>query len=87
VRHECALPEPFAQGNDYQEDDGHRAPVPASGEAGSWALRSVDEIYRLKSQLGIQEFAGQNVVVVGALDAKTNTIDNASITKRLVPLK
>jgi hypothetical protein len=28
---------------------------------------------------GIQEFAGQTVKVIGTLDAKTNTIDNASI--------
>ena len=46
---------------------------------GEWVLRSEDEIYRLKNQIGIQEFAGQTVKVVGTLDAKTNTIDNASI--------
>jgi hypothetical protein len=44
-----------------------------------WVLRSGDEIYRLKSQIGIQEFAGQNAEVIGTLDAKTNTIDNTSI--------
>jgi hypothetical protein len=31
------------------------------------------------SQIGIQEFAGQTVKVAGTLDAKTSTIDNASI--------
>jgi hypothetical protein len=36
-------------------------------------------VYRLKSQNGIQEFAGQRVKVIGILDAKTNGIDNASI--------
>jgi len=46
---------------------------------GEWVLRSRDEIYRLKSQIGIQEFAGQNAEVIGTLDAKTNTIDNTSI--------
>src|ERR1700732_15274 len=46
---------------------------------GEWVLRSGDQIYRLKRQSGIQEFAGQTVKVTGTLDAKTNTIDNASI--------
>jgi hypothetical protein len=46
---------------------------------GEWVLRSGDEIYRLKGQIGMQEFAGQNVKVIGTLDAKTNTIDNANI--------
>ena len=45
---------------------------------GEWVLRS-GQIYRLKRQSGIQEFAGQTVKVTGTLDAKTNTIDNASI--------
>ena len=49
------------------------------GRGGEWVLRSGDEIYRLKSQTGIQEFAGQNVKVIGTLDAKTNTIDKANI--------
>jgi hypothetical protein len=49
------------------------------GRGGEWVLRSRDEIYRPKSQFGIEEFAGQNVKVVGTLDAKTNTIDNTSI--------
>ena len=35
---------------------------------GEWVLRSGDEIYRLKSQIGIQEFAGQNAKVIGTLD-------------------
>jgi hypothetical protein len=46
---------------------------------GEWVLRSRDEIYRLKGQIGIQEFAGQTVRLIGTLDAKTNTIDNVSI--------
>src|ERR1700730_19305368 len=41
------------------------------GRGGEWVLRSGDGIYRLKSQVGIEEFAGQNVKVVGTLDAKT----------------
>jgi hypothetical protein len=49
------------------------------GRGGEWVLRSGNEIYRLKNQIGIEEFAGQNVKVIGTLDAKTNTIDNASI--------
>jgi hypothetical protein len=49
------------------------------GKGGEWVLRSGNEIYRLKSQIGIEEFVGQNVKVIGTLDAKTNTIDNASI--------
>ena len=46
---------------------------------GEWVLRSGDEIYRLKSQIGIQDFAGQNAKVIGTLDTKTNAIDNSSI--------
>jgi hypothetical protein len=46
---------------------------------GEWVLRSGNEIYRLKNQIGIEEFAGQNVKVIGILEAATNTIDNASI--------
>jgi hypothetical protein len=49
------------------------------GLGGNWVLRSGDKIYRLKSQIGVEEFAGQNVKVVGTMDAKTDTIDNASI--------
>ena len=49
------------------------------GLGGEWVLRSGDKIYRLKSQIGIEEFAGQNVKVIGTLDAKTNTINNAGI--------
>ena len=51
---------------------------PAKGARSEWVLRSGNEIYPLKSQIGIEEFAGQNVKVIGTLDAKTNTIDNAS---------
>jgi len=84
VPYQRALPELCAQGNDYQqEDDEYRSGIVRArtcvGRGGEWVLRSGDEIYRLKSQVGIEEFAGQNVKVGGTLDAKTNTIDNASI--------
>jgi hypothetical protein len=46
---------------------------------GEWVLRSGDEIYRLKNQSGIEEYAGQEVQVSGTLDPKTNTIDNDPI--------
>ncbi len=46
---------------------------------GDWVLRSGDEIYRLKNQNGVEEFAGHKVNVTGTLDTKTNTIDNAGI--------
>jgi len=46
---------------------------------GEWVLRSGDNIYRLKNQAGMQEFAGQQVQVAGTLDAKTSTIDNTGI--------
>ena len=49
------------------------------GRGGEWVLSSRDVAYRLKSQNGIQEFAGRRVKVIGILDTKTNTIDNASI--------
>jgi hypothetical protein len=57
---------------------------------GEWVLRSGDEVYRLKDQTGIEEFAGQHVKVIGNLDMKTNTIDNVGIeilqsTKPAVP--
>jgi hypothetical protein len=64
------------------EDDGPGSHVMRPCVRRSWrgyALSSGDVVYRLKSQNGIQEFAGQRVKVIGILDAKTNTIDNASI--------
>jgi hypothetical protein len=36
---------------------------------GEWVLRCGNEIYRLKTQTGIEEFAGQKVKVIGVLDA------------------
>jgi hypothetical protein len=52
---------------------------------GEWVLRSGDEIYRLKNQTAIEEYAGQKVIVSGSLDTKTNTIDNVGIKPE--PLK
>lgn len=46
---------------------------------GEWVLRSGDDVYRLKNQTGMEDYAGQKVHVVGILDTKTNTIDNTSI--------
>jgi hypothetical protein len=46
---------------------------------GEWVLRSEDDIYRLKNQSGIEDFAGHKVLVTGVLDTKTNTIDNLHI--------
>jgi hypothetical protein len=46
---------------------------------GDWVLRSGEDIYRLKKQVGIENFAGQMVQVTGTLDTKTNTIDNTGI--------
>jgi hypothetical protein len=46
---------------------------------GDWVLRSGDDIYRLKNQAGIESFAGQKVQITGALDAKTNIIQNTGI--------
>jgi type 1 fimbria pilin len=46
---------------------------------GEWVLRSGNDVYRLKNQAGIEEFAGQKVQITGTLDTKTNTIDNVSI--------
>jgi hypothetical protein len=46
---------------------------------GEWVLRSGEQVYRLRTQTGIEEFAGQKVKVLGTLDAKTNTIDNFGI--------
>lgn len=46
---------------------------------GVWVLRSGDAVYHLKDQLGVDEFAGQKVVVTGILDRRTNTINNMKI--------
>ncbi len=66
----------------HQANHGNRSCVmrqslrPASR---GWVLRSGEEVYRLKTQTGIEEFAGRKVKVIGSLDAKTNTIENVSI--------
>jgi hypothetical protein len=46
---------------------------------GEWVLRSGDEVYRLKNQAGLANFAGQKVEMTGTLDSKTDTIDNTDI--------
>jgi hypothetical protein len=46
---------------------------------GEWVLKSGDDVYRLKDQAGIDNFAGQKVQITGTLDPKTNTIDNTNI--------
>jgi type 1 fimbria pilin len=46
---------------------------------GEWVLKSGDDVYRLKDQTGIEDFAGQKVQITGTLDPKTNTIDNTNI--------
>jgi uncharacterized protein DUF5818 len=46
---------------------------------GEWVLRSGDDVYRLKNQAGIDDFAGQRVQITGTLDTKTNTIENTGI--------
>lgn len=56
---------------------------------GEWVLRSADDVYHLKNQSGVEEFAGQKVAVTGALDPKTNTIDNVAIepSKQAAPTR
>lgn len=46
---------------------------------GEWVLRDGDDVYRLKNQAGVDLYAGDKVRVIGVLDLKTNTIDNAHI--------
>jgi hypothetical protein len=46
---------------------------------GEWVLRAGEDVYRLRNQAGIDEFAGQRVRVTGTLDTKTNTIDNTDV--------
>ncbi len=46
---------------------------------GEWALRSGEDVFRLKNQEGMEVFAGQNVEIKGTLDPKTNTIDNLAV--------
>lgn len=50
---------------------------------GEWVLQSGKQVFRLKSQAGIEQFAGQKVEITGTLDSRTNTIDNSDI--RVVP--
>lgn len=50
---------------------------------GEWVLQSNDQVFRLKDQTNIEQFAGREVEVDGSLDGKTNTIDNTQI--KLVP--
>jgi hypothetical protein len=46
---------------------------------GEWVLRSGDDVYRLRNQAGVDEYAGQKVKVTGTLDPTTHTIDNGRI--------
>ena len=46
---------------------------------GEWVLRSGDDVYRLKNQAGMEDFAGERVQITGTLDTKTNTIENTAI--------
>jgi hypothetical protein len=53
---------------------------------GEWVLRSGDEVYRLKNQAGIADFAGQRVEIAGTLDGKTSTIENIYIEAAPKPI-
>lgn len=46
---------------------------------GEWVLRSGDNVFRLKNQIGVENFAGKKVRVFGTLEPKTDTIDNTII--------
>jgi hypothetical protein len=46
---------------------------------GEWVLRSGGDVYRLRNQAGVDEYAGQKVKVSGTLDPTTHTIDNERI--------
>ena len=46
---------------------------------GEWVLRSGENVYHLLYQVGVEQFAGQKVRVVGTLDSQSNTIDNYHI--------
>ena len=46
---------------------------------GEWVLRSGDDVYRLKNQSGMEQYAGEKVEVTGTLERKTSTIDNTDI--------
>ena len=48
--------------------------------SGSYVLYDGKDIYTLSDQEAPEKFAGQKVTVVGALDAKTKTIQVESIT-------
>jgi hypothetical protein len=46
---------------------------------GEWALRNGDEVYHLKNQEAVRQFAGQKVKLTGTLHPDTHTIDNLSV--------
>jgi len=46
---------------------------------GDWVLRLGNDVYRLKNQAGVEDFAGQRVQITGTLDTKTNAIENTHI--------
>lgn len=46
---------------------------------GEWALRDGDNVYHLKKQATLDEYAGERVIVTGTLDPDTHTIDNITI--------
>lgn len=52
---------------------------------GEWVLRDGNDVYRLKNQGGIELYSGEKVKVTGAIDPKTNTIDNTAI--EILPIK
>jgi len=52
------------------------------GEVGSLYFDQY-EVYRLKNQTGLANFAGQKVEMTGTLDSKTDTIDNTDIEAAL----
>lgn len=52
---------------------------------GEWVLRSGNDAYRLQNQTGIELYAGEKVRVTGALDAKSNSINNTDV--EILPAK
>ena len=52
---------------------------------GKFVLQSKEKVYRLDKPDEAEPFAGQQVKIVGTLDAKTNTITVLSVTP-IVPI-
>jgi len=57
----------------------HPARRRAFGAAEIGVLRLGNDVYQLKNQAGVEDFAGRKVQITGTLDTKTNAIENTHV--------